>query len=233
MQKNDILKNMSIETTGILLASIVSLHICNITNVSQWIIPFSIVAIHTLIKLVFILCRRDSKCSYVPSKEINVTRNSECKCRPQEHREILKKRMELFHQEYSLEQQLYLQQKEKEQSIKLEKILKYTRDTFKRLNFEEVEVFQLCECVRYLVTNSQVLSNVEITIHKRASVTQISLKNFAWNVAFQYNISGDTTTEFIMTTFKEWFVNSTFDTIRKNLRTTTGRHQIEIDEHII
>lgn len=233
MQKNDILKNMSIETTGILLASIVSLHICNITNVSQWIIPFSIVAIHSLIKLVFILCRRDSKYPYVPSKEINVTRNSECKCRPQEHREILKKRMELFHQEYSLEQQLYLQQKEKEQSIKLEKILKYTRDTFKRLNFEEVEVFQLCECVRYLVTNSQVLSNVEITIHKRASVTQISLKNFAWNVAFQYNISGDTTTEFIMTTFKEWFVNSTFDTIRKNLRTTTGRHQIEIDEHII
>lgn len=171
MQKNDILKNMSIETTGILLASIVSLHICNITNVSQWIIPFSIVAIHTLIKLVFILCRRDSKYPYVPSKEINVIRNSECKCRPQEHREILKKRMELFHQEYSLEQQLYLQQKEKEQSIKLEKILKYTRDTFKRLNFEEVEVFQLCECVRYLVTNSQVLSNVEITIHKRASVT--------------------------------------------------------------
>lgn len=233
MQKNDILRNMSIETTGILLASIVSLHICNITNVSQWIIPFLIVAIHSLVKLVFILCRRDSKCPYVPSREINVTRNSECKCRPQEHREILKKRMELFHQEYNLEQQLYLQQKENEQSIKLEKILKYTRDTFKRLNFEEVEVFQLCECVRYLVTNSQVLSNVEITIHKRASVTQISLKNFAWNVAFQYNISGDTTTEFIMTTFKEWFVNSTFDTIRKNLRTTTGRHQIEIDEHII
>lgn len=115
----------------------------------------------------------------------------------------------------------------------MEKILKYTRDTFKHLNFDELEIFQLCECVRYLVTNRKVLSNAEIIIHKRTTVTQISLKNFAWNIAYQYNITGDVTTEFIMTTFREWFANSTFDTIRKNLRTTSGKHQIEIDEHII
>ncbi len=53
------------------------------------------------------------------------------------------------------------------------------------------------------------------------------------NIAFQYNIGGDMTTSFVMATFSEWFTNSTFDTIRKNLRTTTGRHKIEIDENIL
>ena len=35
-----------------------------------------------------------------------------------------------------------------------------------------------------------------------------------------------------MHTFSEWFANSTLETIRKNLRTTTGRHKIEINEKI-
>ena len=34
-------------------------------------------------------------------------------------------------------------------------------------------------------------------------------------------------------TFNEWFSNTTFATVRKNLRTTTGKHVIEIDEHIL
>jgi len=36
-----------------------------------------------------------------------------------------------------------------------------------------------------------------------------------------------------MQTFNEWFANSTLDTIRKNLRTTTGRRKIEISETVI
>lgn len=67
----------------------------------------------------------------------------------------------------------------------------------------------------------------------RMNVTQIALKNFAWNIAFQYNISGDHAARFVIATFNEWFSNSTFATVRKNLRTTTGRHVIEIDEHIL
>ncbi|MDC1704475.1 hypothetical protein POY78_19605, partial [Phocaeicola vulgatus] len=76
-------------------------------------------------------------------------------------------------------------------------------------------------------------SAIVIHIKKHSSLTQISLKNFAWNIAFQYNIGGDVTTSFVMATFAEWFTNSTFDTVRKNLRTTTGRHKIEIDENIL
>lgn len=73
----------------------------------------------------------------------------------------------------------------------------------------------------------------EIRIKKHSAATQISLKNFAWNIAFQYNIGGDLTTNFVMTTFSEWFSNCTFETVRKNLRTTSGRHKIEIDENIL
>lgn len=50
---------------------------------------------------------------------------------------------------------------------------------------------------------------------------------------FLFQSIGDMTTSFVMVTFAEWFTNSTFDTIRKNLRTTTGRHKIEIDENIL
>ena len=112
-------------------------------------------------------------------------------------------------------------------------ILKYTRDTFKPFGFDEAEIFQICECVRYFVINRHVLTMTEGRIKKHSSVTQISLKNFAWNIAFQYNIGGDLTTNFVMATFAEWFSNCTFDTVRKNLRTTTGRHKIEIDEKIL
>ena len=127
----------------------------------------------------------------------------------------------------------YKQQKEREEDEKLNAILKYTRDTFKRFDLDETEIFQICESVRYFVTNRQVLSMTEIHIKKHSSLTQISLKNFAWNIAFQYNIGGDVTTSFVIATFAEWFTNSTFDTVRKNLRTTTGRHKIEIDENIL
>ena len=91
-------------------------------------------------------------------------------------------------------------------------------------------------CVNALVatlTNRQALSNTEIRIRKRSDVTQISLKNFAWNIANQYNINGDATAAFVFNTFNEWFSNTAIATIKKNLRTTTGRHKIEIDEKIL
>ena len=147
--------------------------------------------------------------------------------------EVRKKRLELFHYEYQREQQQYQWQKEREEDEKLNAILRYTRDTFKRFDLEEIEIYQICESVRYFAINRQVLSATEIHIKKRTSLTQISLKNFAWNIAFQYNIGRDMTTSFVMATFAEWFANSTFDTVRKNLRTTTGRHKIEIDENIL
>ena len=154
-------------------------------------------------------------------------------CLPTDNNDVLMKRMELFHYEYQHEEQQYLQQKEKEEDEKLQAVLQYTRNTFRQFDFNEEEIFQICECVRYFVTNRQALTNTNIHIKRRVAVTQISLKNFAWNIAFQYNIGRDVTAQFVMHTFHEWFANSTIDTIRKNLRTTTGNHKIKIDEKII
>lgn len=233
MKQNHYIRTMAIEVTGIILVSGLSLFICKVAEFAQWGHPIVFAFFYAVLKLMlmyFHKCQRHL--SNKTLEEVYDTDNSP-QSTAQSKEEILRKRMELFHHEYNLEQQEYLQQKEKEDDLKLNRILKYTRDTFKHLGFDEVEVFRLCECVRYFVANRQVLSNAEINIRKRNDVTQISLKNFAWNIAFQYGIPGELTTDFVMKTFREWFANSTFDTVRKNLRTTTGRHQIEIDEHII
>ena len=99
--------------------------------------------------------------------------------------EVQKKRMELFHHEFQLEQQSYLLQKEKENDLKLAAILKYTHDTFKRLDFDETEIFQICECVRYFVTNQQVLNQTEEHIKRRMNVTQIALKILVTQIALK------------------------------------------------
>ena len=58
-------------------------------------------------------------------------------------------------------------------------------------------------------------------------------QNFAWNIAYPYNMSGDATAAFVFNTFNEWFANTTIATIKKTLRTTSGKHKIEIDEKVL
>ncbi len=241
-QKQYILHSLIIEVTAVLLASMIAFQVCNMFDIRMSLLPFVMGIGYIIIKLLYHLCisiARHIVDAIPPSLLTSVKKSAKEKTLPlassptSNCEEVQKKRMELFHYEYQREQQQYRQQKEREEDIKLNAILKYTRDTFKRFDLDETEIFQICESVRYFVTNRQVLSATEIHIKKHTSLTQISLKNFAWNIAFQYNIGRDMTTSFVMATFVEWFVNSTFDTVRKNLRTTTGRHKIEIDENIL
>lgn len=241
-QKQYILHSLIIEVTAVLLASMIAFQVCNTFGIRMSLLPFVMGVGYIILKLLYHLCisiARHIVDAIPPSLLISVKKSAKEKTLPlassptSNCEEVQKKRMELFHYEYQREQQQYRQQREREEDIKLNAILKYTRDTFKRFDLDETEIFQICESVRYFVTNRQVLSATEIHIRKHTSLTQISLKNFAWNIAFQYNIGGDMTTSFVMATFSEWFTNSTFDTIRKNLRTTTGRHKIEIDENIL
>lgn len=233
-----------IEVVTVLLAAIISFPVCDIAGVELSMLPFVVVACYVALKFLYHLCISLSAhimdwSSISSQNPMITTQQNKGKCVSEsipsiiENNKILTKRMELFHYEFQHEQQQYRQQKEKEDDEKLDAIMKYTRNTFKRLDFDEADIFQICECVGYFVTNRRVLSTTEIHIKKRSSVTQISLKNFAWNIAFQYNINGDITAKFVLQTFNEWFSNSTTDTIRKNLRTTAGQHKIEIDENII
>lgn len=232
-RNRNILLTLTIESPIVLVASMVAFCLHEVVVIPIEVSVFILVAIYTCLKTVSIFClpiikkfvsMQENSYKEFQAASITTTPNDI---------EIQKQRMELFHQEYQYEQQQYVQRKENSDEAKLQAVLKYTKDTFKNLDFDEVEIFQLCECVRYFVTNKQPLTHTDIRIKRRASVTQIALKNFAWNIAFQYNIGGDATALFVMHTFNEWFANSTLETIRKNLRTTTGRHKIEINEKIV
>ena len=233
-QNKNSIRPAIIEALIILISSMLTLLLREVLGMMTYIIPITLLVVFILLKVFY---RKGTSWihRHATSKEsvANLSTKSEQSEHPLSKAEVQKKRMELFHHEFQLEQQSYLLQKEKENDLKLAAILKYTRDTFKRLDFDETEIFQICECVRYFVTNQQVLNRTEVHIKRRMNVTQIALKNFAWNIAFQYNISGDLAARFVIATFNEWFSNTTFDTVRKNLRTTTGRHVIEIDENIL
>ena len=242
-QRQHIFQSWVIEVVTVLLASTISFPVSDTLGVQLSILPFIMVACYVALTFIYHLCLSlsahiislPSLFRHKPTQSDRLTKD-DCNLATAismvGNDDIQMKRMELFHYEYQHEERQYLQQKEREEDEKLQAVLQYTRNTFRQFDFSEEEIFQICECVRYFVINRQALS-VNIHIKRRVSVTQISLKNFAWNIAFQYNISRDVTAQFVMQTFHEWFANSTIDTIRKNLRTTTGKHKIKIDEHII
>ena len=242
-KKQYTLQKLTIELVSVLLASLVAFRICEMLSIKLAYLPlvlvgcyivlkllynFSIIMVGCVMKLIPIIYKEEPR----PIMTTNIGTVAEYGS-SEKNNDVLKKRMELFHYEYQSEQQEYAKRKEMEEDAKLTAMLKYTRDTFNRLDFEEAEVFQICECVRYFLTNRQPLSNTEIRISKRSTVTQIALKNFAWNIAYPYNICGDATAAFVFNTFNEWFVNTTIATIKKTLRTTNGKHKIEIDEKIL
>ena len=242
-QRQHIFQSWAIEVITVLLASTISFPVSDALGVRLSILPFVMVASYVALKLIYHLCiflsaHIISLVSLFCHKPVQSDRQTKDDCALATpismagNDDIQMKRMELFHYEYQHEERQYLQQKKREEDEKLQAVLQYARNTFRQFDFSEEEIFQICECVRYFVTNRQALS-VNIHIKRRTTVTQISLKNFAWNIAFQYNISRDVTAQFVMQTFHEWFDNSTLDTIRKNLRTTTGNHKIKIDEQII
>ena len=242
-QRQHTFQSLTIEVLTVLLASTISFPVSDALSMQLSILPFVMVACYVALKLIYHLCLSLSAhiislTSLFRHKPTQSDRQTKDDCTlataisTVDNDDIQMKRMELFHYEYQHEERQYLQQKKREEDEKLQAVLQYTRNTFRQFDFDEEEIFQICECVRYFVTNRQAL-NINIHIKRRTTVTQISLKNFAWNIAFQYNISRDVTAQFVMQTFQEWFVNSTIDTIRKNLRTTTGRHKIKIDEQIV
>ena len=210
-RNRNILLTLTIESSIVLVASMVAFRLHEVMTMPMEVSVLILLAIYVCLKILSILClprtKRDASEQQCVTMKVQTTDSDH----NFDNGNIQKQRMELFHQEYQYEQQQYVQRKEKADEAKLQAVLKYTKDTFKSLDFEEVEIFQLSECVRYFVTNKQPLTQTDIRIKKRATITQIALKNFAWNIAFQYNIGGDATALFVMHTLNEWFANSTLE----------------------
>ena len=230
--KRNLFWSLIVQAITILLASMFAFQACNLFGAKLILLPVFIVSIYIPLKLIlhYFICMFKELESTPFVDEVN--ENTSHVTQEESDLVLLRKRMELFHYEYQQEHQQYISQKEKEENEKLCAVLKYARETFQQLGFDESEIFQINECVRFFVSNRKVLSINGIHIKRRMTVTQISLKNFAWNIAFQYNLSSEAAAMFVMETFSEWFVNSSFETVRKNLRTTSGKHKIEINENI-
>ena len=116
---------------------------------------------------------------------------------------------------------------------KLEKILAYTRKSFIALQFTEEEVLYVCHQVEHFIRYRETDDKALVTIARKGNVTQAALKNYSWNIAYQYGISRAETTKFVMTVFNAWFANAEPHSVYNTLKTSTGTHAIEIDTHII
>ncbi|MEG1543721.1 MAG: hypothetical protein RR382_04240 [Tannerellaceae bacterium] len=78
-----------------------------------------------------------------------------------------------------MEREVMEEKKAKEDAIKLEKILRYTRQTFMKFEFTDEELYQLNECVSTFVRFGAPLTAVNIKIVKTLILKQKDLQNFA------------------------------------------------------
>ena len=173
-QRQHTFQALAIEVVTVLLASIISFPLSDALGMKLSLLPFVMVACYVVLKLIYHLCLYLSAyiITFVSSFRRKPTQSNQQiadKCTLATattaigNNDIQMKRMELFHYEYQHEERQYLQQKEREEDEKLQAVLQYTRNTFRQFNFSEEEIFQICECVRYFVTNRQVLSvNIQI-----------------------------------------------------------------------
>lgn len=122
--------------------------------------------------------------------------------------------------------------KDKREKEKLEKILRYTRLVLLPHGFSDEEMYQIEEAIKLLVQCNGIVNCVSVKIEKN-KLKQEDLKNFVWNIGYQYNIDIEVQALFVLNLFHSWFKNTEKDTIRKTLRNTNGRYSIEIDENII
>lgn len=158
-QKRNLFWSLTVQAITILLASMFAFQACNLFGTKLILLPVVIVSIYIPLKLIFHYFIYMFKKLESTTSTDGVNENTSQDVNQEESDLILlKKRMELFHYEYQQEHQQYISQKEREENKKLCAVLRYTRDTFQQLGFDESEIFQINECVRYFVTNRKVLS---------------------------------------------------------------------------
>lgn len=137
-----------------------------------------------------------------------------------------------FMQQLHIDRIQLTEAKEKHDREKLENILRYTRLVLLPHGFSDEELYQIEEAVKLLVQCNGIVNGVSVKIEK-SKLKQADLKNFAWNIGYQYNIDSEVQALFVLNLFHSWFKNTEKETIRKTLRNTNGNYSIEIDENII
>lgn len=137
-----------------------------------------------------------------------------------------------FMQQLHIDRIQLTEAKAKHEKEKLESVLRYTRLVLLPHGFSDEELYQIEEAVKLLVQCNGVVNGVSVKIEKN-KLKQADLKNFAWNISYQYNIDTEILAVFVLNLFHAWFKNTEKESIRKTLRNTIGKFSIEIDENII
>ena len=141
--------------------------------------------------------------------------------------------LEIFISQMQIDRKQMNEAKVAHEAKKLEEILKYVRYTLMPHGFTDEELYQIEQAVKLLVELNGVTRMESLSISKKKGLKQADLKNFCWNIAFQYGIDPKTTALFALNVFYAWFSNTESSSIQKTLRNTTGKYSIEIDENII
>lgn len=137
-----------------------------------------------------------------------------------------------FIQQLNIDRIQLTEAKDKHDKEKLASILRYTRLVLLPHGFSDEELYQIEEAVKLLVQCNGIVNCVSVNIEKN-KLKQADLKNFAWNIGYQYGIDSEMQALFVLNLFHSWFKNTEKETIRKTLRNTNGKYSIGIDEDII
>ena len=175
----------------------------------------------------------DSNVESLSLEEVSVTPEALAKLQLKRDIQKAHDEMEVFINQEQIDRKQMNEAKIAREAKKLEAILKYTRYTLMPHGFTDEELYQIEEAVKLLVELNGVTRMEVLSISKKKDLKQADLKNFCWNIAYQYGIDPKTTALFALNLFYAWFSNTEPSSIQKTLRNTTGNYTIEIDENII
>lgn len=177
--------------------------------------------------------KTDSNVESQSPEEVSVTPEALAKLQLKRDIQKAHDELEVFINQVQIDRKQMNEAKVAREARKLEAILKYTRYTLMPHGFTDEELYQIEEAVKLLVELNGVTRMEVLSIGKKKDLKQADLKNFCWNIAYQYGIDPKTTALFALNLFYAWFSNTEPSSIQKTLRNTTGRYTIEIDENII
>lgn len=149
------------------------------------------------------------------------------------HRKNINLRLDAFMATVEIARKAMEERRKQEEAEKLAKILNYTLNTFIEFDFTDEELFQLSECIRLFCTEKSVLSSPNINIYKKDKLKQADIKNFVWNIGNVYEYPVPLMAEFVCATFSAWFKNTERSTVERNMKTTKGVLNIEIDQDLM
>lgn len=166
-------------------------------------------------------------------EEVSVTPEALAKMQLKRNIQKAHDELEIFINQMQIDRKQMNEAKVAHEAKKLEAILKYVHYTLMPHGFTDEELYQIEQAVKLLVELNGVTRMEILSISKKKGLKQADLKNFCWNIAFQYGIDPKTTALFALNVFYAWFSNTESSSIQKTLRNTTGKYSIEIDENII